>query len=278
MSAEIEVPVVLPTASVRKALCLAQRDVGGIGKDSQAKIVGKNKDGGRVEYSYQFTSTEDMLEHCRHALHEHGLSWEMTGWDVVGALPGFNVPTLVGTFELCHGDSGEVLTRVYKMPIASRNDADKATAGAITYLLGQATRALLMVPKVSDTDAKNDPDKRTSEHGGWRDRDEPRSQRVVTPAVTPQAQRGHSQAPASGSMSGDMSEKQIDAAISKVFKEIRGIVPEITAGVLREEAAVPPTGTLTIDQKKIVLRSMEQRLKSMRAAMESDPPPPDEDA
>src|SRR5690349_12575712 len=201
---------IIQVRGIRKALCDAQRDVGGIGKDGTAKIVGKNKEGGRVEYSYQFVSTEDMLAHCREALSANGLSWELIGWDVQGPLPGFNVPTLIGTFELCHGDSGEVLTRVYKMPIASRNDADKATAGAITYLLGQATRALLLVPKVSDTDAQNDPDRRTTHHGGWHDRDEPRQER----RVTPQDERGQRQAPQAGSISGEPSEKQLDAAIA----------------------------------------------------------------
>lgn len=263
---------IVQSRGIRKALCDAQRDVGGIGKDGTAKIVGKNKEGGRVEYSYQFVSTEDMLAHCREALSANGLSWELIGWDVQGPLPGFNVPTLIGTFELCHGDSGEVLTRTYKMPIASRNDADKATAGAITYLLGQATRALLLVPKVSDTDAQNDPDRRTTHHGGWHDRDEPRQER----RVTPQDERGHRQAPQAGSISGEPSEKQLDAAIAKVFKEIRGIIPEITAATLREEANLPTKGTLTVAQKQAVLRAMEQRLKEMRAAMEGDPPP-DED-
>lgn len=186
MNAPIEATSVATTKSIRAALFCAQRDVGGVAKDSTAKV--NPKEG--ASYSYKFTSSEDMLEHCRHALHQHGLSWEMVHYEIEGTLgakrgydrnePAPPPPMLVGHFELVHAESGEMLCRTYRMPIASRNDADKALSGAITYLLGQATRLLLLVPKVSEEDAKNDPDRRERHVD-----DQPRSERRIVPATAP---------------------------------------------------------------------------------------------
>jgi hypothetical protein len=49
------------------------------------------------------------------------------------------------------------------MPFPNSNDLDKKAGGAMTYVLGQAHRCLLDLPKVSKGDAKHDPDRRTEE-------------------------------------------------------------------------------------------------------------------
>jgi hypothetical protein len=161
----VSVPIILttpaPTMLVRKALFAAQRDVEAVAKGDTATVQGE-KDGRRYEYKYKFTSSEDMLAHCREVLHKHGLSWEMSSYEITGPQTGLKSPTLWGTFELVHAESGEMLTRRYPMPIASRNDDDKKIAGACTYLLGHATRLLLLVPKVSEEDAALNPDRRTA--------------------------------------------------------------------------------------------------------------------
>lgn len=256
------------TNEVRKALFMAQRDVGGIGKDSTAKIVGKSKDGGRVEYSYKFTSTEDMLEHCRHALHEHGLSWEMTGWDVLPPLPGFGCPTLVCTFELCHGESGQVLDRTYKMPIASRNDADKATSGAITYLLGQATRTLLLVPKVSEEESKNTPDQRTENHGGWEQRG---TQRSVTLAARREPVAPHERERVEATPdTGVPNVEELRARAEKLSMKLKGYT-QWSLATQRSRAKVSKSGSLSPEELVLFVRWCTTELRN-----HEDPEPGDD--
>jgi hypothetical protein len=220
-----------PCGNVRKALFLAQRDVGKVAKDSKADV--KNKDGARI-YSYAYTSSEDMIEHCRHALHEHGLSWELASYEQRSPLPGTQCPSLWGRFELCHAETGEVLEREYCMPIASRNDADKALSGAITYLLGQATRLLLLVPKVSEEDAKNNPDRRDRHV----DDEQPRSERRVLPATPKPATLGE---PPRNYTDGELKRlrddvgRLVDLAVPLLDKK----KPE-----LRVAAGMPEVGTL----------------------------------
>lgn len=252
------------TAAVRKALYLAQRDVGVIAKDSTAKVQGESKKTGqRFEYTYAFTSSEDMLEHCRKALHEHGLSWEMVGYDVESPLPKFDCPTLVGRFELVHADSGEVLERVYKMPIASRNDPDKATSGAITYLLGQATRLLLLVPKVSEEDAKNSPDRRTENHGGWQDRREP--ERKVTPRARPQE-------PDANVDENPDNAAELRAECERLSKKVKGHL-QVSLAEMRKRAKVSTSGTLSPIELDRFVKWCQARLAELEDPEPSDDAP-----
>jgi hypothetical protein len=177
VNAPVEQAAAPSTANVRKALFAAQRDVEAVAKGDTATVRGE-KDGKGYSYTYKFTSSEDMLAHCREVLHRHGLTWEMVGYDVAAPMLGLKSPTLWGEFELCHAESGEVLSRRYPMPIAGRNEDDKKIAGACTYLLGHATRLLLLVPKVSEEDAAQNPDRRVDES-------HPRSERRVIPAHAP---------------------------------------------------------------------------------------------
>lgn len=228
---QAETPVAKPASgNVRKALFAAQRDVGGIGKDSEAEV----KKDGKLIYKYDFTSSEDMLAHCRHALHEHGLSWEMVAYEQRTALPGNQCPHLWARFELYHAESGELLEREYTMPIASRNDADKALAGAITYLLGQATRLLLLVPKVTDEDAKNDPDRRDKRV----DDEHPHSERRVVPAGQKPAAL-----PAPGRHYTDLELKRLRADCTQLG-EIASRVLDMKGPAMRKEAGIPD-GTLS---------------------------------
>lgn len=235
------------TDKVRRALYEAQKAVGGIGKDSTAKV--QSKKGAGASYSYQYTSSEDMIAHARHALLDAGLSWEMVGWELGAPIPTASCPTLLGFFELCHGESGQILRRQYSMPIASRNDTDKAVAGAITYLLGQATRALLMIPKVSDAASKLDPDQRETDHGGWEPREGART--VVAP-------------------------KPVDPAVeyNTVVEECRDLVLDLEAFIgkidgpatkqLRKDAGVPESGKLTLGNLKKYRAYLKERVAGIR--------------
>lgn len=169
------------TLELRAAFLEARRNIRKVAKDSTAKVTSQRTGG---SYTYKFTSSEDMVEACVDALLEHGLTWSLVDWSIGGPLEGYQCPTLWGTFELDHPASGGLRIYRFPMPIASRNDADKALAGAVTYLMGQAIRSVLQIPKSGADD--QDPDKRTSEHGGraWGN-DEPRE----TQRSTPQPQR-----------------------------------------------------------------------------------------
>jgi hypothetical protein len=255
MSDEINPVSMLAIDQLATALAKAQRAIKHAEKSQTNPHFGK-----------KYATLADVIDACREPLADNDLSYVQKVSSAQGVV-------IVETV-LMH-KSGQSIAATLTMP--ARNDA-QGIGSALTYARRYGLSAMVGVAPDEDDDGNG---------AGKGDELQPRgeSRRAGTPqrgddyhhTDRREPARGHQQAPASGSVSGDMSEKQIDAAISKVFKEIRGIAPEITAGVLREEAAVPPTGTLTIDQKKIVLRSMEQRLKSMRAAMEGDPPP-DEDA
>lgn len=139
----------------------ARRRIAPIAKGSTAKVQ-SNRTG--TGYTYQFTSSEEMVEACLDALLAEGLTWSLVAWDVGEPLIGYQCPTLWATFELVFVADESKREFRFPMPIASRNDADKAVAGALTYLLGQSLRAVLMVPKSGGDD--QDPDKRTREYGG----------------------------------------------------------------------------------------------------------------
>jgi hypothetical protein len=154
--------------ALRAALHEARKSLRGVEKADTARVTSKK--GAASSYTYKFTSSEDMVAACRDALHEQDVSCELVSWEVGPPLEGMRCPTLWSTFEVCHIPSGETEERRHPMPIASNNDADKAIAGAITYTYGQAFRALLTVPKVSDKDA-NDPERRRDDGGrGWEPR------------------------------------------------------------------------------------------------------------
>lgn len=293
MSAEIEVPAgaveqprIPPprvaidwsasrlTAGLVCAIARAQADIQPVGKASR-------NDQGAGGRGYDYASADDMLAEYRRAFTKQGLAtvFASTMADPPNIDIGENQSvtcTLKIEAAVMHADDkgevGVLVVRGEQDAIGSRGrPPDKAQRAAETYALGFIARDLGCMNRTATPDDE-DNDKRDDSSSAPRRgppprRDEPRPQRTVTPA------RVHSQAPAAGSASGDMTEKQLDAAISKVFKEIRGIIPEITAATLREEAGVPAEGKTTVDQRKILLRSMEQRLKSMRAAMEGDPPP-----
>lgn len=240
------------TTKVRRALYEAQKAVGGIGKDSTAKV--NSKKGTGASYSYKYTSSEDMIAHARHALLDAGLSWEMVGWELCEPIPTASCPTLRGFFELCHGESGEILRREYSMPVASRNDTDKAVAGAITYLLGQATRALLMIPKVSDEASKLDPDKRDSDHGGWQPRETTRtvakSSAVQPPAKDPKAEYNA------------LVEECRDLVLD--LEQFIGKIDGPSTKKLREDAGVPPEGKMTLGNLKTYRAYLKERVASSR--------------
>lgn len=173
-------PTIAQNRLLRAALHAARKSLRGVEKADTARVRSKKGEGS--SYTYQFTSSEDMIAACRDALHEADVTCELVSWAVGEPLPKMQCPTLWSTFEVCHVPSGETEERRYPMPIASSNDADKAVAGAITYTFGQVMRALLLVPKVSDKDT-NDPDRRTTDDGrGWRGGDASPEQRAKAEA------------------------------------------------------------------------------------------------
>ena len=253
MNAPIEpsaTQAVAPTSNVRKALFAAQRDIEAVAKGDTATVKG-DKDGKSYSYTYKFTSSEDMLAHCRDVLHRHGLTWEMVGYDVAAPLVGLKSPTLWADFELVHAESGEVLARRYPMPIASRNDDDKKIAGACTYLLGHATRLLLLVPKVSEEDAAQNPDRRVDDH--------PRSERRVIPAATQ---------PATQSL-GPVPRHYSDAELKRLRHDCQRLVDlakpllDRKATELRVDAGLPAEATLSGQQlagyRKWLIESIDVR-------------------
>jgi len=217
---------------------------------AQAEIVGAEKSRTNPAFKSKYATLADVWDACRKPLTANGLSVVQL---VRATSGGVEVET-----KLLH-TSGQSLSATLGVPV-DKNTA-QGIGSAITYARRYGLSAMVGVCPDEDDDG----------HAATQSNN---SRVEYQRAVTPPRER---QAPASGSVSGDMSEKQIDDAIAKVFKEIRGIVPEITAAVLREEVGFSPKGGLTIDQRKVLLRSMEQRLKSMRAAMEGDPPPPDDE-
>jgi hypothetical protein len=252
------------SANVRKALLQAQRTVRGVAKADTAKVF---KDGKEI-YSYKFASSEDMVEACREALLEAGLVWELVGWDLVEPAARTNdardrrasvLPTLVGHFELSHPESGDVELRDYPMPIASRNDADKAVAGAITYLIGQSLRGLLMVPRVSEEDAKNDPDFRTEKARGWHD-DEPRGTRreILSPERPTPAPKGDDE-PAGETT--EWLKGECQRLVGELQKRTRGTSPQI----FRAEAGVPQSGQLSAAELREYRGFLDRKLAQIKA-------------
>lgn len=240
----------LGTDKIAEALCKAQAEIKGAEKSANNPAF--KRDGKNLKYATLF----DIWEACREPLTKNGLA--------VAQLVSSNPDGVCVETRLLHS-SGQSLSSSLTLPLTQRTP--QAVGSALTY--GRRYGLAAMVGVCPD----EDDDGNAASQG--QHREEPRQQ---DRRVTPQDERGHGQAPQAGSISGDMTEKHLDGAIAKVFKEIRGIIPEITAATLREEANLPTKGTLTVAQKQTVLRAMEQRLKEMRAAMEGDPPPPpDED-
>lgn len=235
------------STNVRRALLQAQRSVRGVAKADTAKV--KDKDGKEI-YSYKFASSEDMVEACREALLDAGLVWELVGWDLVEPAARTNdlrdrrasvLPTLVGHFELSHPGSGDVELRDYPMPIASRNDADKAVAGAITYLIGQSLRTLLMVPRVSEEDAKNDPDRRTEKARGWHDDEPPRAgRRTILPPEDPSAAAPQGDFAPTGETT-----DWLKGECQRLVGELRKYLPRHSLKIFRSDAGVPQEGPLS---------------------------------
>lgn len=263
------------TAGLVAAISRAQASIQPVGKASR-------NDQGAGGRGYDYASADDMLAEYRRAFTAQGLAtiFASTMADPPNIDIGEN-QTVTCTLKIeaavmyadDKGEVGVLVVRGEQDAIGSRGrPPDKAQRAAETYALGFIARDLGCMNRASTPDDE-DNDKRDDSASAPRRtenrRAEPRSQRTVTP----QRER---QAPQAVPASGDMSEKQVDAAIAKVFTEIRRIVPEITAATLREEVGFSPKGGLTIDQRRILLRSMEQRLKSMNAAMHGDAPPEDD--
>jgi len=175
---------VIDDRELRSAFLEARRNIRKVAKDSTAKVSSKRTG---TSYTYQFTSSEDMVEACVDALLDQGLTWSLTAWKVGEPLRGYECPTLWGVFELDHPSSGARRVYTLPMPIASKNDADKALAGAVTYLMGQAIRSVMQIPKSGADD--QDPDKRTSEHGGRAWGNEPPRETQRSAPRSPRAQR-----------------------------------------------------------------------------------------
>jgi hypothetical protein len=218
---------------------------------AQAEIVGAEKSRTNPAFKSKYATLADVWDACRKPLTANGLSVVQL---VRATSGGVEVET-----KLLH-TSGQSLSATLGVPV-DKNTA-QGIGSAITYARRYGLSAMVGVCPDEDDDGH------AATQSNRRDDYQREERRELA--------RGHQQAPASGSTPAKLSEKEVDAAIAKVFSEIRGIIPEITAATLRSDAGFAATGKLSIDQRTVLLRSMEQRLKSMHAAMEGDPPPEDD--
>jgi hypothetical protein len=158
--------------TLASALLEAQRTVGAVPKGHTAKI--KTDKG---EYSYKYAAGEDMISAARDALLASGLTWTLVAYEIEGGNP----PTLVATYMLEHPESEGQRLYTFPMPIASRNHADKALAGALTFGVSYALRGILNIPR----EDPNEPDKRTGEKDGVPFSKEPRQPAKRRPRAKP---------------------------------------------------------------------------------------------
>ena len=234
--------------SLGKALLGAMREIGAVRKKDVARVRYKNKKTGQWdEYTYDYTSSEDMILHVRSTLLRHGVLWGVTDWRVDRT---HNPPEVIGTTELEHPASNERRPGTVVMPAASGKDADKGTAGALTYLLGNATRCRFLIPKSNDTD---DPDKRTTEGVGF-GREEPRATERRAPDEP---------APASPEVLGRR-------VCQSMWERVRERAPTATWGLICEAAEVPVLSLAA--QRLPALRLLRAHLKYiLEAPVEREP-------
>lgn len=192
-----------------------------------------------------FSTLGDVIGAIRKPLTDNGLSWMQ---------PLSRTANGVAVTTIIMHKSGQRYSSTLEMPCGASASA-QAIGSAISY--GRRYSLMAMMGLAGEDD--DDGNAAVESH-----RNEPQRR------VTPQDERGHSQAPASGSTTGDPTSKQVDDAIAKVFKEIRGVLPEATAGDLRTEAGFSPKGSLSIEQRTVLLRSMEQKLKALQTAVGDD--------
>lgn len=143
----------MASIKLHKALLAARMDAKEIVKADRADVGA---------YKYDFTSGEDMIAFCREKLHEHGLTFELVGTQVMER-PSTDWPVMFCIFKVTHVETGDQEERHYDMPFPPQKDLDKKAGGAMTYMLGHAHRCLLDLPKVSKSDAQHDPDRRNEE-------------------------------------------------------------------------------------------------------------------
>ena len=149
------------TSGIAAALLEAQRAVPAVGKDATARV--RTKSGG--EYSYNYASVESMMEACRHALQEAGLSLSLTTYSYND-----DCSLVFPEFLLEHPASGESRTYLRPWPVipGPGQPLDKATGGALSSCWTYALRDLLQVPRPDENEMNGrglDPDHKPTARG-----------------------------------------------------------------------------------------------------------------
>lgn len=128
-------------APMETALLQAQKAVQSIEKDAYNKFAG-----------YWYTSAEKMVEECRKALHDAGLTVSRRSWAVRNdpALP--SMPILVSQMILTHPASGDDQRSIIEYPVCEGKGKpmDKALSGALTTSLAYWLRDLLLIPRFEE--------------------------------------------------------------------------------------------------------------------------------
>lgn len=110
-----------------------------------------------ANYSYKYTSCEDMIDHCRTALHDHGLVLLTTGSELINDASG---PICSVSYQLIHIMTGDKADFVFPMPvvIGRAMPLDKAYCSSLSTNLAYFLRNLLLVKRGDEKpiDARDD--------------------------------------------------------------------------------------------------------------------------
>ncbi len=133
-----------PDKQFSQALFAAQKAIQAVSKD------GHNKHGG-----YDYASAENMIVHCRQALHDNGLTVRRGSWSISEARP----PVVSMKFQCIHAVSGQGVEDTIAWPAIEHKGMpiDKAVAAALTSAYSYWLRDLLMVPRTDiEMDQRDD--------------------------------------------------------------------------------------------------------------------------
>lgn len=191
---------------------------------AQAAIKGAEKSHSNPAFKSKYATLADIWDACREPLTKNGLAVAQL---VSSTADGVCVET-----RLLH-TSGQSLTSSLVMPLVQRTP--QAIGSAITYGRRYGLAAMVGVCPDEDDDGQ-------AASQGQR-REEPRREQPREPARY---------------------EKALDAKLFAAVKAVTGYLPEQTVASLRKAAGVPAVpAKLTYDQKQIMLRSLQQKLKTL---------------
>jgi len=125
------------TPTIHAALLAAQQSIRAVAKDATNN-----------HQRYDYVSAENMIQHCRDALHRHGLT--LTAGDVVLApLPADEPGGVVVSigYRLTGGAEAIEISRDWPAVPGKGRPLDKAVAAALTACLSYTLRDLLLIPR-----------------------------------------------------------------------------------------------------------------------------------